>query len=108
MMKERAIEALKKAASEFINKESNRRSMITVTAVEMDRRGRRARIFISVFPEKDTYAATDFLNRQRNEFREYIKKHIRLRAIPSVQFLADPVIGGTIEPVERSHKTEKI
>lgn len=96
-MKERMIEAVKKAASEFINRESNRRSMITVTQVHFDARRKRADIFVSVFPEKDTHAATDFLNRQRSEFREYLKKHTRLHVLPRVMFLADPVIGGTIE-----------
>lgn len=99
-MRERAVEALKKAASEFINRESNRRSMITVTNVEMDPRGSRANIFVSVFPETETQAATEFLNRQRNEFRMYIKKHVSLRSLPRVTFLADPVIGGTIEEFE--------
>jgi len=99
-MRERVLEALQKAASEFINRESNRRSMITVTKVLLDKRGRRVDIFVSVFPEKDTHAATDFLNRQRSEFREYLKKHVRLHTIPTITFLADPVIGGTIEVPE--------
>lgn len=94
MMKERLVEEMKKAASEFINRESNRRSMITVTKVDMDRRGTTADIFVSVFPEKDTRAATDFLNRNRDEFKRYLKTHLALRTIPRVRFLADPVVGG--------------
>lgn len=99
-MKERITEVLKVAASEFINRESNRRSMITVTKVALERRGAHADIFVSVFPEKDTHAATDFLNRNRDEFRDYLKKHTRLARLPRVAFHADPVIGGTIEEVE--------
>lgn len=99
-MKERIIEVLKVAASEFINRESNRRSMITVTNVALDRRGVEANIFVSVFPESGTHAATDFLNRNRDEFRDYLKKHTRLARLPRVAFHADPVIGGTIEPLE--------
>lgn len=95
-MRERAIEALRKAASEFINRESNRQSMITVTSIRLDKGGKRAEVYVSVFPEKDTFAATEFLNRKRDEFRAYIKKRIRMRVIPSVRFLADPVIGGTL------------
>jgi len=99
-MKERLIEALKKAASEFINRESNRRSMITVTKVEVHARGSLVDIFVSVFPETGTHAATDFLNRNRDEFKQYLKKHVSLKNIPRVRFHADPVIGGTIEPIE--------
>lgn len=101
-MRERVLEALQHSIAEFINRESNRRSMITVTKVVLDRRGMHADVFVSVFPEKDTHAATDFLNRQRDELREYLKKHIRIRAIPYVTFFADPVIGGTIEEVPKS------
>ncbi|MEK7613768.1 MAG: ribosome-binding factor A [Patescibacteria group bacterium] len=103
-MRERLIEALQQAASEFINRESNRRSMITVTKVVLDRRGMRADIFVSVFPEKETHAATDFLNRQRSNFSDYLKSRLRVRALPHVTFLADPVVGGTIEPVETTEK----
>lgn len=99
-MKERLAEALKKAASEFINRESNRRSMITVTKVGLDKRGTLVDIYVSVFPESGTQAATEFLNRNRDEFKRYLKQHISLRTVPRVRFLADPVIGGTIEPVE--------
>lgn len=98
-MRQRLVEAISHAASEFINRESNRRSMITVTKVVLDKRGKRADIFVSVFPEKDTHAATDFLNRQRNEFREYLKTHTRLHTLPYATFFADPVVGGTIEEV---------
>lgn len=98
-MRARVVAILKEAASEFINRESNRSSMITVTGVALDRRGGQANIFVSVFPEKNTHAATDFLNRQTDAFHMYLKKHTRLARLPRVRFLADPVIGGTIEEV---------
>lgn len=92
-MRERVIELLKKAASEFINRESNRTSMITVTGIELDRRESHVTIFVSVFPEKDTHGATDFLNRNRDEFKRYLKQHTALRVIPRVEFLPDPNLG---------------
>lgn len=98
MMHERAEESLQKAVSEFINRESNRRSMITVTGAALDRRGAHANVFISVFPEKDLRGALDFLNRNRDELKRYLKAHMALRAIPRVRFLPDPVLGGSIEP----------
>lgn len=100
-MQERVISIIKKLASEFINRESNRRSMITVTNVTYDRRSRRTNIFVSVYPEKDTRAAVEFLNRQRDEFRAYLKQHSTLSGLPRTIFLADPVIGGTITPIEK-------
>lgn len=99
-MKERALSTIKKAASEFINLESNRSSLITVTNVMLDNRGSRVEVHISVYPEKDTRAAVEFLNRKRDDFRAFLKKNTRLKALPRPLFLADPVIGGTIEEVE--------
>lgn len=99
-MRERLTGELKKVASEFINRESNRRSMITVTKVTLDRRGTHADIFVSVFPEKDTHAATDFLNRRRDDFHAFLKKNTRLARLPRATFHADPVVGGTIKPLE--------
>ena len=99
-MKERAEEVLVQAASEFINRESNRNSMITVTNVETRNRSKHVTVFVSVFPEKETRAACDFLNRKRNEFREYLKKHTRFHPLPIVTFLPSPVVGGVIEPPE--------
>ncbi|XKT74182.1 MAG: ribosome-binding factor A [Patescibacteria group bacterium UBA2163] len=92
-MKERAAEALKKAASDFINRESNRQTMITVTGVQVDQRGC-ANIFISAFPETGLHAATDFLNRNRDEFKRYLKKSVSLKYLPRVKFLPDPHLGG--------------
>lgn len=90
-MQERAVQALREAAAEFVSRESNRTSLITVTRVVLDeRRGKGAEIYVSVFPIEQTHAATDFLNRKRNDFREFIKKRIRLKGIPRVTFLAEP------------------
>ena len=98
-MQERVESIIKKLVSEFINRESNRTSLITVTRVEYDKSTRRTNIFISTFPEKDTRAAVEFLNRRREDLRMYFKKHSKLAGLPRIMFLPDPVIGGTIEEV---------
>ena len=99
-MKERADSIIHKLASEFINRESNRTSLITVTRVHSDAKTKHVDIFVSSFPERNTRAAVDFLNRNRDEFHAYVKKHSKLATLPRVRFLADPVIGGTIEETE--------
>lgn len=101
-MKDRAVSILKRCVSEFINRESNRTSMITVTNVALDERKNKADVFISVYPEKDTRAAVEFLNRNRDELKRYFKGASKLQRIPRIQFLPDPIIGGTITPVEKS------
>ncbi len=94
MDKAKVTSALLHAAAEFVNRESNRRSLITVTRVEMDDRGRGATIYISVFPDTQAKAALDFLSRSREDFRDYVREHIKMRGLPMFTFQQDPNIGG--------------
>ena len=96
----RAESIIQRLASEFINRESNRTSLITVTRVQFDSHTRLCDIYVSSYPEQHTRAAVEFLNRNRDEFHTYVKKHSKLASLPRVRFLADPVIGGTIEEVQ--------
>lgn len=77
---ERLISAIHTAAAEFINRESNRTSLITVTKVTMPDE-KHALIFVSVFPQKDTAAVVDFLSRQNEEFLRFVKKTVKLWSI---------------------------
>lgn len=90
---ERFVSALTAAAALFINRESNRRSLITVTKVEIEDGGRIARIFVSVMPQNQAHAVTDFLSRQQREFAAFLKTQARLHTIPRVTFLPDPEMG---------------
>lgn len=93
---ERLISAIHAAAAEFINRESNRRSLVTVTSADLPDE-KHARIFISVFPQKDTRAAMDFLSRRHGEFMSFLKKHVKLHVVPRVSFLPDPSMGSMVE-----------
>lgn len=90
---ERFVSALGAAAALFINRESNRRSLVTVTRVEITDGGKSARIFVSVLPKDQTHAVADFLSRQRQEFLAFLKTQARLHTIPRVTFLPDPDMG---------------
>lgn len=91
---DRVASALHTAAAEFINRESNRRSLITVMRVDLSPNEKRARVFVSVYPAKDTAAAMDFLSRQHEAFMSYLKKSVKLHLLPSVLFLPDPEMSG--------------
>jgi ribosome-binding factor A len=89
---DRIISALHTAAAEFINRESNRRSLVTVTKVVLTDE-KHAQIFVSVYPQKDGAAVTDFLSRQREEFFMFMRKTVKLHSTPHVVFLLDPEMG---------------
>ena len=86
---EKVLQLLKDLAGEFLVRESNRTSLITVTGVVLTPDTKRAEILLSVLPKEKARAAVEFANRNRNEFREYIKKHSRMRILPFVHFSLD-------------------
>lgn len=76
-------------AAEFINKESNRQSLITVTGAIVSSDGKRCDVLLTVLPEDKEHDAVDFLSRKRSEFRDFVKMRVRGRTIPMFDFLID-------------------
>jgi ribosome-binding factor A len=76
-------------AASFIERESNKTALITVTRVEVADRGRSATIFISVLPENGEESAINFLKRKRNDLRTVIKKGINMINIPFIDVEID-------------------
>lgn len=99
-------EAFAHLAAEFINRESNRQSLITVTRVGLSSDGKRADIFLTVFPDNKVDEVMDFLKRQRSGFREFVKSQIRGRNIPTFDFVFD--VGEKIaKQLTHCHKRDK-
>jgi ribosome-binding factor A len=86
---ERLQERIRESAAEFLNKESNQSSLITVTRVELSSDGRRAFIFITVFPEEKEAEGLSFARRKRTELRERILKDLDIARPPFLEVLVD-------------------
>lgn len=86
---ERLKGILRELAAEFLNRESTRSALLTVTNVELSEDQHNVRILLSVLPKEKEFGAIDFANRHRSEFSDYIKKHSRIHRLPSVTFAAD-------------------
>lgn len=82
-------ERLREAAAEFLSRESNRRSLVTVTAAELSEDGRRGRVYITVLPDDYEEQALDFANRNRREFGKFFESRVRGMRIPHVEFVID-------------------
>lgn len=94
MDRDKILSALVHTAAEFINRESNRQSLITVTRATLDDRGLEASIYISVFPDEKAHTALDFLNRNVDDFKRFVRSRLKMRDIPHYRFIQDPNIGG--------------
>lgn len=80
---------VKKLAAEFMTKEADKSSIITVTKANISNNLKNATIFFSVFPENSEKSALNFAKRKRSDFRKYVKNNMRIRQIPFFDFEID-------------------
>ncbi|MDP2650437.1 MAG: ribosome-binding factor A [bacterium] len=76
-------------AAEFLGKESNRQSLITVTRADISPDMKRATVYMSVLPDDQQEQALDFAKRRRRDCRDFMKKHTKLRVLPFLDFAID-------------------
>ena len=86
---ERTIHIIKELAMDFMSRETNRTSLVTVTDVILGDRAKKATILLSVLPEDKGPVVEEFANRKRNEFRSYVKGKSKLGIIPFFDFKID-------------------
>ncbi len=86
---EKLAEELQHLAANFLQRESNRTSLITVTRCELSDNQKYATIFISVFPTDNEEAAEEFVKRKRTEFVEYVHDNSKIGRIPTLSFKID-------------------
>jgi ribosome-binding factor A len=80
---------LRALANEYLNRESNKTSLITITHVELTPDMKNATIFFTVLPEDKENAAVGFMLRQRKNIRNHIKKNSQFRVLPFIETKLD-------------------
>ena len=86
---EKTLQLIKGLAAAFVQRESNRISLITVTNVILNDFAKKATILITVLPENKQNEALDFLKRKRGEFQEYVRENSRIGRVPLFDFSLD-------------------
>lgn len=86
---ERLSEQLQHLAATFLQRESNRTSLITVTRCELSENQKYATIFISVFPTNNEDMAEEFVKRKRTEFVAYVRDNSKIGRLPTISFKID-------------------
>jgi ribosome-binding factor A len=82
-------EVLRRLAATFLETQSNRTSLISVTRVDLLPDGSHLAVYVSVLPEEQEADALNFLKRQRKELKDYIKKHSKIGRIPFIDIVLD-------------------
>lgn len=86
---DRAAHVIGRAAAEFIERNAGKDSLITVTRTVPSSRGDHFTVFVSVLPDDKIRPALSFLDRQREDFSDYLRRHARLRPMPRIDFALD-------------------
>lgn len=87
--REQTSETIAHLAAEFLARESNRQSLITVTRSDMSPDYKQVTIYLSVLPESQTEKAIEFAKRVRSDFRDYLKEKTVMHPVPTVDFELD-------------------
>lgn len=86
---ERLKEGIREFSAKYLNEESNKSSLVTVTHVELYDRARRATIYITVLPEEKEEEALSFARRKRTELRGKILKELDIAHPPFLEIDID-------------------
>lgn len=76
-------------AAEYINRESNKGALITVTRAEAESRGKRVTVFFTVLPESEQDKSLEFLQRKQSDFRLFVSEKKVVAFPPSIRFEID-------------------
>lgn len=92
-VKEHLEAELVRLAAEYINRESNRSSLITPLSAIVDERNSKAVILVAISPKETEEYALDFLKRSRPEFRKFIEERGTIARAPFIDFELDKSAG---------------
>ena len=85
----RASALIQELAATFIRQEANTDPMITVTSVDLSPDMGRAIIFVTTIPDGREQDALIFLKRNATNLRNFLKKKMRIKIIPHLEFMVD-------------------
>jgi len=80
---------IKELSAQFLNRENNRTSLVTVTSCTTSPDLKRATIYITVLPDSKENSALGFAKRKRGELREFLKKNMKVKIIPFIDIQID-------------------
>lgn len=86
---EKVSNIIKEISAQFLNRENNRTSLITVTSCKTSPDLKKSTIYITVLPDKKEHDALDFVKRKRAELRDHLKKNMQVKTIPFIDFEID-------------------
>ncbi|MBP9851395.1 MAG: ribosome-binding factor A [Candidatus Pacebacteria bacterium] len=86
---EKIANLLRELTAQFLAREANRTSLLTVTSTNVSADLKKGTVYISVLPASAEKAALDFCKRQRSALRDHLKKNMETKSVPFLDFEID-------------------
>jgi ribosome-binding factor A len=86
---EKVANIIKELAAQFLNRENNRTSLVTVTGCNTSPDLKRATILITVLPNNKETEVLNFVKRNLKDLREFLKKNMPIKVIPFLDVAID-------------------
>ncbi|MBU0999370.1 ribosome-binding factor A [Patescibacteria group bacterium] len=86
---EKVANQIKELTAQFLNRENNRTSLLTITSCTVSPDLKRATIFITVFPTSKETNVLNFVKRKLKELRTFLKKSLSIKTIPYLDVAID-------------------
>src|SRR3989344_8452447 len=86
---EKVANQIKELAAQFLEREADKTSLITVMSCTTSPDLKRATIFITVLPTEKETPALNFVKRQLGDLREFLKKNMPIKIIPFLDVAID-------------------
>ncbi|MFT7507443.1 MAG: ribosome-binding factor A [Acidimicrobiales bacterium] len=80
---------LSELAAKYIQQEANTNPLITITRSNVSKDYKNATIFFTTIPEDKQGTALIYLMRSSGDLRRYVRKHMRIKVIPHIEFQID-------------------
>lgn len=89
LRKDKIANFIKEMSARFLEEESNRASLITVTNCTVSNDIKNATIYITVLPKEKEASAFGFAKRKRKDIRALLKKSLNTKIIPFIEIEID-------------------
>ena len=76
-------------AARFLERESSRVGLITVTHAEVRGEGEEVRVYLSIYPREKQKEALGFARRKLHDLRAFVMQETRMKSVPRFSFAPD-------------------
>lgn len=80
---------LTELAAQFVRNEANTDPLITITRSNVSKDYKNATVFFTTIPTSRENDALVFLKRSGSDLRRFVMKHMRIKHIPTIDFMVD-------------------